>query len=128
MHDGRCRPVYFQKRWGLVWACFRSSRPEAFNFIKKETLAQIFSCEFCEIFQNAFLYKHLRWLLLMFITFLTGKSRRGFAEKSWFKSYRTFFKLSVKVVRSAICLYWSSRPEVFYKKGVLRNFVIFVNF
>ena len=27
-------------------------RPEACNFIKKETLAQVFSCEFCEISKN----------------------------------------------------------------------------
>ena len=27
-------------------------RPEACNFIKKETLAQVFPCEFCEIFEN----------------------------------------------------------------------------
>ena len=29
----------------------RSSHPEVF-FIKKETLAQVFSCEFCEIFEE----------------------------------------------------------------------------
>ena len=28
-----------------------------FNFIKKETLAQVFSCEFCEIFKNTFYYR-----------------------------------------------------------------------
>ena len=27
------------------------------NFIKKETLAQVFSCEVCEIFKNAFFYR-----------------------------------------------------------------------
>ena len=27
----------------------------ACNFIKKEILAQVFSCEFCEIFKNTFL-------------------------------------------------------------------------
>ena len=27
------------------------------NFIKKETLAQVFSCEFCEISKNTFLYR-----------------------------------------------------------------------
>ena len=27
---------------------------QACNFIKKETLAQVFSCEFCEIFKNTF--------------------------------------------------------------------------
>ena len=29
----------------------------ASNFIKKETLAQVFYCEFCEIFRNIFLYR-----------------------------------------------------------------------
>ena len=48
----------------------RRSRPEVFckkgvlrnvakacNFIKKESLAQVFSCEFCEIFENPFFYR-----------------------------------------------------------------------
>ena len=29
------------------------------NFIKEKTLAQLFSCEFCEIFKNIFLTEHL---------------------------------------------------------------------
>ena len=32
---------------------------EACNFIKKETLAQVFSCEFCEISKNTFFTEHL---------------------------------------------------------------------
>ena len=32
-------------------------RPEACNFIKKKALAQVFSCEFCEIYKNAFYYR-----------------------------------------------------------------------
>ena len=33
-------------------------RPQlAFNFIKKETLTQVFSCEFCETFKNTFFYR-----------------------------------------------------------------------
>ena len=32
---------------------------EACNIIKKETLAQLFSCEFCEISKNTFFTKHL---------------------------------------------------------------------
>ena len=27
------------------------------NFIKKQTLAQVFSCEFCEIFENTYFYR-----------------------------------------------------------------------
>ena len=33
------------------------------HFIEKETLAQVFSCEFCEVFTNSFLIEHLPWLL-----------------------------------------------------------------
>ena len=29
-----------------------------FNFIKKENLAQVFSCEFCQIFKNSFFTEH----------------------------------------------------------------------
>ena len=32
-------------------------RPEASNFIKKETLAQVFLCEFCEISKNTCSYR-----------------------------------------------------------------------
>ena len=39
---------------------FYNKRPEACNFIKKETLAQVFSCEFCEISKNTFFTEHLR--------------------------------------------------------------------
>ena len=37
-----------------------SLQADACNFIKKETLAQVFSCEFCEISKNTFLTEHLR--------------------------------------------------------------------
>ena len=30
------------------------------NFIKKDTLAQVFFCEFCEISKNIFFTEHLR--------------------------------------------------------------------
>ena len=35
------------------------TRLQACNVIKKENLAQVFSCEFCEISQNAFFTEHL---------------------------------------------------------------------
>ena len=34
--------------------------PEACNFIKKESLTQVISCEFCKISQNTFFTEHLR--------------------------------------------------------------------
>ena len=46
------RPVpepFFNKVAGVAW-----------NSINKETLAQVFSCEFCEIFKNTYFTEHLR--------------------------------------------------------------------
>ena len=41
--------------------CTRASPvPKTFNFIKKETLAQVFSCEFRETFENTVSAEHLR--------------------------------------------------------------------
>ena len=44
-----CESLFFNKVAGL--------RSEACNLIKKETLAQVFSCEICEIFKNTFFYR-----------------------------------------------------------------------
>ena len=33
-------------------------QPKAYNFIKKKVLAQVFSCEFCQISKNTFLTEH----------------------------------------------------------------------
>ena len=35
-----------------------------------ETRSQVFSCKFCEMFQNTFFIEQLRWLLLCLIFFL----------------------------------------------------------
>ena len=37
--------------------------PDACNFIKKETLTQVFSCEFCETFENMFWFIEPLWWL-----------------------------------------------------------------
>ena len=52
--------------------CARASfliklQAEPCSFIKKEALAQVFSCGFCEIFKNTFFIEHLRWLLLLLV-------------------------------------------------------------
>ena len=44
--------------------------PQACNFMKKETLAQVFSIEFFKIFKNTcFFIEHLRWLFLLVFLF-----------------------------------------------------------
>ena len=75
-----CLPVNFAKFLGTLFLKNTSKKrcsykfrkiqiqisPEACNFIKKETLALVFACEFCEISKNAFFTEHLWWLLLIF--------------------------------------------------------------
>ena len=46
------QPLYI---YNLAWPA---------TLLKKESLAQVFSCEFCEISKNTFLTEHLWWLLL----------------------------------------------------------------
>ena len=44
----------------IIWKlrlAFEVCRPQTCNFIKKETLAQVLSCEFCEISKNTFSYR-----------------------------------------------------------------------
>ena len=40
------------------------------NFIKKETLAEVFSYEFSEVFKNTCCIEYLWWLLLVFLKLL----------------------------------------------------------
>ena len=49
-----CQSLFLNKFPGL--------RPA--TLLKKETLAQVYSCEFCEISKNTFFIEHLWWLLL----------------------------------------------------------------
>ena len=44
-----CQRLFLKKR---LW-------PQACNFIKKETLVQVISCEFCEISKNIFFTEHI---------------------------------------------------------------------
>ena len=41
--------------------------PQAYNFIKKETLAHVFSCKFWEISKNTFSTEHLRTTAYIFL-------------------------------------------------------------
>ena len=47
-----CQSLFFNKVAGL--------RSQACNFIKKETLAQVLSCEICEISKNTFFTENIR--------------------------------------------------------------------
>ena len=71
----------------------------ACNFIEIETLAQVFSCEFCEIFNNTFFTEHpLATASVIWETTLPEGH------------------LQMKLVRN----YGSSPPEMFLSKGILK--------
>ena len=62
-----------------VWKIFANSsentcaRASFFNkVVNKETLTQVFSCEFCEIFKNTSFTEHL-WVTASILTILTWK-------------------------------------------------------
>ena len=63
----RCsiKKVFFKNFAKFTGKHLCQSQVSACNFIKKETLVQVFSCEVCEIFKNTFLIEYLRWLLLI---------------------------------------------------------------
>ena len=46
----------------------KAAGPEACNFIKKETLAQVLSCEFCEISKKENIFFHRTPLVAVFCT------------------------------------------------------------
>ena len=53
---------------------FRKKKPQACNFIKKETPVQVFSCEFCEILKNV-LFKELFRVTASRATYLMKKMK-----------------------------------------------------
>ena len=47
--------------WAFIWSIYLcwTDRPQACDYIKNKTLAQVFSCEFCAIFKSTFFTEHL---------------------------------------------------------------------
>ena len=69
--------------YGRAYSTYRNShrRPKPCNFIEKETLAQVFPCEFCEIFKNTFVGEHL------------SASASAFTINLLLKKYSMFFQV-----------------------------------
>ena len=64
--DGSIRSEVFCKKGVLrYFAKFTGKHLCQSLFFKKETLIEVFSCEFCEISKNTFFIEHLWWLLLL---------------------------------------------------------------
>ena len=90
-------------RQGLIfnkvadWAC---------NVIKKETLAQVFSCEFCEISKNTFFTDHVRATASVFSTLFFNALILLFSFVvfiwMWFSNVIYWFLLNVQKVIIAL--------------------------
>ena len=83
----------------LCQSLFLNKVPGLYNFIKKKTLAQMFSCEFCEISKNIFLHKTLWWLFLIYnieeVLLHEMEKKNSFiidllGLRSFYKSFKSF--------------------------------------
>ena len=85
----------------------KSVRRQTCNFIKKETLAQVFSCKFYEIFKNTFFTKHLRATASekMFFKISVLKNFANFAGKNLFWSlvFNTVTGLNTEQIQTLKC-------------------------
>ena len=109
---------------------------EVRNFIKKETLAQLFSCEFCNISKNTFYTEHLWATASALID--PDKIVNYFSVKSFWRLWTSFTQVSFLcnfgLGRSKQHCIWlfscekisrSSCLQMFFKIGALKNFAIF---
>ena len=95
---------------------------QACNFIKNETLAQVFSCEFCQISKSTFFHEHLRWLLLnppcsMNASTNVGRCFLNLINKH-FAPHHKFFKIFKKnnmKVSYRCCQTRNQEPPYYYK-------------
>ena len=95
--------IYFQKQPRAVF-CYKSCSLKfrkihrkilvrvsflACNFIKKATLAQVLSSEFCEISKNTFFIEHLWWRLPLFFPIITTEVKNIFDQRNCDKRAKT---------------------------------------
>ena len=94
---------------------------KACNFSKKEYLAHMFSCEFCEIFKNIFFAERLRATASVESNFFYfAKYNFSAAKFMIFIAFESRDKTCSKIAIIRSC-----HPEMFFKKGVLKNFAKF---
>ena len=70
-----CRPLLWpwKRQRTFSFLKFSEGIEETCNFIKRDTLKQVFSCEFCPIFKNTFFTEHL-WVIPS-VWYLVGDSQ-----------------------------------------------------
>ena len=126
---------------------FSIKLPETCNFIKKVTLAQVFSCEFCETSEDSFFTEHLQISLIFegypewpelcpvktLLNYLDIRLTRSSHPALFISTTKTFQPVSrdiiarwIKNTMKEANIDRSSHPEVFWKNGVFRHFAKFI--
>ena len=96
---------------------------KACNFIKKETLTQVFSCEFCEIFKNTFFHRAtllIRWLLLKHKEYIYKRKQNETSHEQ--NMYLNMFKQDI-----TFCLFFLSWSSITTLLNLIRFSGIFQN-
>ena len=72
----------------------KNSYSNFLNKVEKQILAQVFSCEFCEIFKNTFFTEHL-WATISEVLWIVQPQLRK-RDVIWLQRYTSKFRCSVK--------------------------------
>ena len=108
-----------------VCSARKSCRPKASKFIKKESLAQAFSCEFCENSKNTFFTEHL-WATVSAKTHISTAPIR---KERLFKKMKKFCFWWLLVWKIKLLSFWifrcSQKRCFIKKKSVFENVVEF---
>ena len=88
-------------------------RPDACNFITRETLAQVFSCEFCEISKNNFLHRTPLVAASVFCLLKNGKYPKGKRNKSLLYITYIIMIIAMLVYRYTECFAWKYCQNIF---------------
>ena len=93
-----CQSLFFDKKRGL-------------QLIKKETLAQVFSCEFCEISKNIFFIEHV-WATAFEFGLLRKSSSFSFLTS--FACVNTSYNISIFTCSINMDTFGTAKPIFFF--------------
>ena len=96
-----------------IWHFLSASK--ACNIIKKGSLAQVFSCEFCAISRNIFFYR----------TPTVAASEKGVLRCAFAKEFEVFWIVQSRGTLIKLGALKSSRRRCSVRKGIHRNFANF---
>ena len=113
---------------------FTGKQAEACNFIKKEALAQVFSCEFCEISKNTFSYRTpLVTTSGNIVSLIHGNQDVLFNCYLFFRKYCAIFITTsgwvflMYITQSFLSLILMKEPSIIFQQNIkVENFLNFI--